>query len=195
MICVATINGARGVNGDVRLRTFTAAPETVARFGTLYSADGQKTYALQSPKVINGDLVSRIDCIGTREEALALKGTELFVPRDALPDTDDSDEFYITDLIGLAVRDDAGEVIGRVQNIDNFGASDVLEISLTSGAHSDGESPEGAALKGNSLMLPFTKAMVPAVDIASGEISVVIPPELGPELGTEFRDEEVDENG
>ncbi len=183
MICVAAIGGARGVHGDVRLRTFTDAPETVARFGTLYSSDGQKTYALQDPKVLNGDVISRIDGIATREEAMAMKGTELFVPRESFPETDDEEEFYVSDLIGLTVLDETGKKIGSVRNVDNFGANDVLEVTLDGDRHSEKESASGAALKGSSLLLPFTRAMVPEIDIAGGRITVIVPDQLLPEGG------------
>lgn len=189
MICVAAIGGARGVHGDVRLRTFTDEPETVARFGTLYSVDGQKTYALLNPKVVNGDVVSRIDGIQSREDAIAMKGTELFVPREALADVDDEAEFYVTDLIGLRVVDASGAELGLVKSVDNYGASDVLEITLNDVTGIENESHQGAALKGDSLLLPFTKELVPEVNVASGCITVIVPNELtaegpdGPEGG------------
>jgi 16S rRNA processing protein RimM len=102
--------------------------------------------------------------IADRNAAEALKGTQLFVARDALPATQD-EEFYHADLIGLEAYDSEGRLVGKVSAIHNFGASDVIELVRAS---TDGSG-------GDTVHLAFTRETVPVIDVAGGRITVAVP--------------------
>lgn len=160
-ICVGAIAGAFGVRGEVRLKSFTAEAEAIAGYSPLATEDGSRTFTVTLTRVIKNGLAARLSGIETKEQADEMKGVKLFVPRDRLPEPEE-DEFYHADLIGLEVRDTGGTLLGRVKSVQNHGAGDLLEL-------------HGPALK-NTVLLPFTKEIVPTVDIASGRL-VVDPPE------------------
>lgn len=160
-ICVGAIAGAFGVNGEVRLKSFCTEPADIAAYGPLTSEDGKTEYRITLTRPVAGGLGARVQGVQNRDQAEALRGTSLFVTRDRLPSLPD-DEFYHADLIGLAVFDTGGQALGRVQAVHNHGAGDLLEIS-------------GPGLK-SALLLPFTLAVVPTVDLAAGRI-IVDPPE------------------
>lgn len=157
-ICVGAIAGAFGVHGEVRLKSFCAQPDDIASYGPLTTEDGKRSFAIRLTRPVTGGLGARLSGVDTREAAEALKGTTLWAPRDALPGLPD-DEFYHADLIGLEVVDTGGQVLGRVRAIYDHGAGDILEVT-------------GKQL----LLLPFTRAIVPTVDLAAGRI-VADPPE------------------
>lgn len=159
--CVGAIAGAFGVRGEVRLKSFCADPEAIATYGPLWTEDGQRSFAVRLVGAAPGALVARLSGVATREAAEALKGVRLYVDRRQLPPPGE-DEFYHADLIGLRVLDTGGALLGTVQAIHNHGASDILEVA-------------GPALR-QALLLPFTHAVVPTIDIAGGRI-VVDPPD------------------
>lgn len=161
MICVGAIGGAFGVRGEVRLKSFTAEAEAIADYAPLSTEDGSREFDVVVTRSIKNGLAARLSGVVTKEDADALKGTQLFAPRDRLPELPE-DEFYHTDLIGLEVRDTGGTVMGKVKSVQNNGADDLLEI-------------HGPGLK-NTVLLPFTKAIVPTVDLAAGRL-VADPPE------------------
>ena len=159
LVCLGAVAGAWGVQGAVRLKSFCAEPAAIAGYGPLLTEDGRSfTVALLKP--VAGGFAARLGGVATRAEAEALKGTRLHAPRDRLPELGD-DEYYHADLIGLEVFDTGGAVLGRVRAISDHGAGDILEI---------------AAPGGREILLPFTRTVVPTVDLASGRI-VVDPPE------------------
>lgn len=160
-VCVGAIAGAFGVRGEVRLKSFTADAAAIADYAPLMSEDGNRSFEVTVTRAIKNGLAARLTGISTKEEAEALKGLQLFVPRDRFPELED-DEFYYTDLVNLEVRDTGGAVLGRVKSVQNHGATDLLEIY-------------GPGLK-TTVLLPFTKQAVPTVDIAGGRI-IVDPPE------------------
>lgn len=159
-ICVGAISGAFGVAGEVRLKSFCAEPTAIADYGPLYTEDGSRSFTVKLTRPVAGGLGARLSGVKTKEEADALRGTELYADRARLPKLPD-DEFYHSDLIGLEARDTGGEILGKVTAVHNHGAGDLLEI-------------HGAGRK-SSLMLPFTLAVVPTVDLASGRIVVDLP--------------------
>ncbi|MCB6179897.1 ribosome maturation factor RimM [Rhodobacter sp. Har01] len=159
-ICVGAIAGAFGVQGEVRLKSFCAEPSDIAAYGPLTTADGGRRFTLQLTRPVAGGLGARLSGVSTKEEADALKGTELYAERSRLPTLPD-DEFYHADLIGLEARDPGGAVIGSVVAVLNHGAGDILEIRRP-----------GAA---QTLLLPFTRANVPTVDLASGRVVADLP--------------------
>ena len=169
-VCIARIGAAHGVRGAVKLWTFTEDPFAVKRYGPLSTKDGARQFEVTSAREAKGHLVAQLKGITTRDEAERLNGIELYVPREKLPATDE-DEYYHADLIGLAAVTTADEALGRVVAIHNFGAGDILEIAP----------PHGA-----TMLLPFTNAVVPTVDIAGGRVLIELPQEVegdSPEAG------------
>lgn len=160
-ICVGSIAGAFGVRGEVRLKSFCAIPEDIATYGALWTEDGSRSFTIQLTRPVAGGLGARLGGVTSKEAADALRGTELFVDRDRLPSLPD-DEFYHTDLIGLEVRDTGGVLLGTVRAVHNHGAGDLLEVY-------------GPGRK-SALLLPFTRAVVPTVDLTARRI-VADPPE------------------
>lgn len=160
-ICVGAIAGAFGVRGELRLKSFTATPEDIATYGPLETEDGARSFAVTLTGQTTNALTARLSGVQNKEEADALRGTQLYVARDRLPSLPD-DEYYHADLIGLEVFDSGGALLGRVKAVLNHGASDLLEI-------------HGPGLK-STVLLPFTRAAVPTVDLATGRI-VADPPE------------------
>jgi 16S rRNA processing protein RimM len=157
LILVGRVAGAFGVKGEVRISSYTADPLALLSYRALKREDGSAGLTLTSGRPAKGGVVARAAEIETREQAEALRGLRLYVARETLPEPDE-DEFYVTDLVGLSVETLAGEPLGRVRAVHDFGAGDLLEI----------EPPEGA-----SWYLPFTKAAVPDVRIAEGRIVAV----------------------
>jgi 16S rRNA processing protein RimM len=161
-ICVARIGAPHGVRGQVRLWTFTEDPYAVLDFGPLATKDGKRTIEVDNVREAKGHLVATLKGVTDRDAAARLNGVELFVARDALPDTEDG-EYYHADLIGLAAVNAVGEAIGRVVAMQDFGAGDIIEIAPPSGP---------------TLLLPFTDAVVPTVDIAAGKVIIEMPGEI-----------------
>ena len=161
-ICVARIGAAHGVRGEVKLWPFTQDPLAVLHYGPLSTKDGVREFEVARARVAKDHLVAVLKGVATREDAERINGVELYISRDKLPATE-ADEYYHADLIGLRAIDAGGEAIGSVLAVHNFGAGDIIEI---------------APPQGPTLLLPFTNAVVPTVDIAAGHVVIVIPPEI-----------------
>jgi len=161
-ICIARIGAAHGVRGAVKLWTFTEDPLAVKAYGPLVTKDGARSFEVASAREAKGHLVATLKGVGSREDAERLNGIELYVAREKLPATDE-DEYYHADLIGLAAVTSANAPLGRVVAIHNFGAGDIIEIAP----------PHGA-----TLLLPFTNAVVPRVDLAEGRVVIELPDEI-----------------
>ena len=154
-IVVGRLAGAFGVRGETRLKSFCAEPDAIADYVPLTTKDGRIFRQVVLTGRTKDALVARIDGILTKEDADALRGVDLYAERSALPSLPD-DEFYHADLIGLAVLDTAGQTLGTVKAVQNHGAGDLLEV-MVPGARS-------------TVLVPFTRAVVPTVDIAAGRI-------------------------
>ena len=161
-ICIARIGAAHGVRGAVKLWTFTEDPLAVKAYGPLLTKDGARSFEVATAREAKGHLVATLKGIATREDAERLNGLELYVAREQLPATEE-DEYYHADLIGLAAVNAANEPIGRVTAIHNFGAGDIIEIAW----------PQGA-----TMLLPFTNAVVPTVDLTAGRVVIELPMEI-----------------
>ena len=159
-VLVAEIGAAHGIRGEVRLRSFTQDPFAVKDYGPLESEDGAQRFAIESLRPAKDCLVARIAGVTDRTAAEGLRNTRLYVGRDRLPAPAD-DEFYHADLIGLVALAADGSELGKVVAVHNFGAGDLIELQPAAG--------------GAAVMLPFTAATVPLVDIAGRRI-VVDPP-------------------
>ena len=167
---LGVITGAHGVRGEVKVKAFTAAPRALMRYGTLADEPGTRSFDLTVRGMARDLVIARIAGVDTRNAAEALKGVKLFVARDKLPKPKRG-EVYIADLVGLQAVSPDGVAIGRVTQVMNYGAGDVLEI----------ERPGSDAL-----LLPFAAPMVGDVDVSAGRIVVVPPAEI------EVRDEDSD---
>ncbi|MFQ3348234.1 MAG: 16S rRNA processing protein RimM [Paracoccaceae bacterium] len=162
LICVGAIAGSFGVRGDVRIKSFCVEAQAIASYGQLYNEDGSCTFSINLIGSIAGGLSARLTGIASKEEADSLRGLALFAKRDRLPNLPD-DEFYHADLISLRVQDTGGLVLGQVNAVHNHGAGDLVEIT-------------GSGLK-DSLLVSFTKAAVPLVDLKAGVMIVDLPQE------------------
>ncbi|KAE9628993.1 ribosome maturation factor RimM [Parasedimentitalea maritima] len=161
LICIGAVAGSFGVRGEVRLKSFCAVPEDIESYSPLKSEDGSQSFSVSLTRVTNNGFVAILGGIDTKEQADAIKGLRLFAPRDTLPHLPD-DEYYYTDLTGLEVFDTGGTRLGQVKSVENHGAGDLLEI-------------HGPGLK-DTVLLPFTQAAVPTVDLEQGRI-IADPPD------------------
>jgi 16S rRNA processing protein RimM len=162
LICVGRIGAPQGGRGEVRLWTFTEDPLAVLHYGPLTTKDGSRAFEVAKARAAKDHLVATIKGVIDRSAAERLNGIELYVPRERLPEAAE-DEYYHADLIGLAAETISGEPLGRVLAIHNFGAGDIIEIAPPSGS---------------TLLLPFTNAVVPTIDLAGGRVIVELPAEI-----------------
>jgi 16S rRNA processing protein RimM len=162
LLLVGRVAGAFGVKGEVRITAFTAEPLSLLDYKALLREDGSPGLTLTGGRVAKDGVITRAAEVETREQAEALRGLRLYIRRDSLPPPEDEDEFYIADLIGMAVVTPDGEPLGQVRTVHDFGAGDLLEI----------EPPQGA-----SWWLPFTKAAVPQISMADRRLVAVKPEE------------------
>jgi 16S rRNA processing protein RimM len=160
LICIGSIAGSYGVQGEVRLKSFCAEPSDIAAYGALSTEDGTRSFTVKLTRPVTGGYGARLSGISTKEQADALRGTQLYVARAKLPNLPD-DEFYHADLIGLAVQDTGGAAMGHITAVHNHGAGDLLEVQ-----------PEGPAA---AILLPFTRAIVPTVDLKARRVIVDVP--------------------
>ena len=162
LILVGRVGGAFGVKGEVRITSFTAEPAALVDYKTLLREDGSPALTLAGGRPAKGGVVVRAKEVETREQAEALRGLRLYIPRGVLPEPDE-DEFYVTDLIGMEVRGLEGDVLGRVKSVRDFGAGDLLEIQPPAG---------------ESWWLPFTRDAVPEVRMDEGVLVATRPDEV-----------------
>jgi 16S rRNA processing protein RimM len=156
-VCLGQIGAAHGVRGEVRLHSFTSDPSAIAGYGPLETEDG-RVFEIETLRAAKDHFVATLSGIRDRDAASALAKTKLYVARERLPQTDEPDEFYHADLVGLKVVDPAGNNLGTVVAIHNFGAGDLIEVQRDAG--------------GNTELVPFDTVNVPAVDVAAGKIVV-----------------------
>jgi 16S rRNA processing protein RimM len=160
-LCLGRITGAHGLKGEVRVESYTAAPEDIAAYGPLSDESGARSFKFASLRMVkDGNIVARLASVPDRAAAESLRGVRLFVRREDLPAPAD-DEWYYADLIGLKALTADGELIGEVASIQNFGAGDLLEIRLVENI--------------KTTFVPFTTQCVPQVDVKLG-LLVINPP-------------------
>lgn len=158
-VCLGAFAGAHGVRGEIKVKSFAARPEDIARYGALESEDGARKFTLKIVRALKGDLLlTRAGEVKTREDAETLKGVRLYIDRAALPEPDE-DEFYLEDLIGLSAVDEAGAALGAVNAVYNFGAGDLIELK---------DIPDVNGLR----LVAFTKENAPAIDLAGKTITI-----------------------
>jgi 16S rRNA processing protein RimM len=156
-VCVGQIGAPHGVRGEVRLRSFTAEPDAITAYGPLETDDG-RILEIESLRPAKNHFVAALAGINDRDAAEKLANLKLYVPRERLPALVETDEFYHADLIGLAVLNKAGEQLGTVLAVHNFGAGDLIEIRLDA--------------SGKTELIAFNETNVPIVDIAAGRIVI-----------------------
>jgi 16S rRNA processing protein RimM len=160
-VCLGVVTGAHGIQGAVRIKSFTEAPEDIARYGSL-TDDGGRCYDVRVIGAAKGVVIARLSGVENRNHAEALRGLRLYLPRAALPQTE-TEEYYHADLIGLEAVLNDGTPVGRVRAIHDFGSGDTLELARP------GAPP---------VMVPFTRAVVPSVELAAGRLVLDPPPGL-----------------
>ena len=155
-VCLGRIVGAHGVRGIVRIRSHTANPDDLTAYGALSDAAGARRFAITVTGHVRGLLLARVDGVDDRDAAEALRGTDLHIPRAALPPTE-GEEYYHFDLLGLRAESEDGTQLGRVSAVHDHGAGPIVEI----------QPPDGP-----STLVPFTREHVPSVDIKGGRMVV-----------------------
>lgn len=166
-ILLGVVIGAQGLKGEVKVKTFTGSPDALGAYGPLHARNG-RSFEVTHARATRADIaVVGLAGVADRTAAERLKGVELYVAREALPHPDE-DEFYHSDLIGLAAYDAEGRIFGKVAALHNFGAGDVIAIVK----------PDG-----DEIFLPFTREIVPMVDVAGGRIVVATPEEISDDTG------------
>ncbi len=161
LVLMGVIVTAHGIRGAVKIKSFASVPAAIGGYGPLLTADG-RAVEITNVRADKKDMViAGVKDVSNRNQAEALRGTKLFLPRDRLP-MPESDEYYHADLVGLAAQDEAGVMIGTVRAVLNFGAGDVLEIAAADG--------------GDVEFFAFTKATVVSVDLTARRI-VLAPPD------------------
>jgi len=168
-LCLGVVVGTHGVRGVVKIKPFTEDPRDVGAYGPLTDDSGRRSYEITVHGVHKGSLLAGLSGVDNREDAQALKGLRLHVDRSALPEVAEEDAFYYADLLGLRVAGTDGTDYGTVTHVDDHGAGDVIEVTDA---------------RGKIRVWPFTKAIVPTVDLDNGRLTVDPPPEVGdPEKG------------
>jgi 16S rRNA processing protein RimM len=164
LILVGRFGAAHGVRGEVRLKSFTKAPGAIAGYAPLLDASGTRCFKIKSLRSLKEDLfAARVEGILDRAGAESLTNVEIFASRAAFPEAE-ADEFYLADLIGLAALNESGDLFGRVVDVHNFGGGDILEIAPAAG--------------GETLLLAFTKEIVPDIDVKAGRLIIAPPDEI-----------------
>ncbi len=159
-ICVAQIGAAHGIRGEVRLRSFTQDPKAFMSYGPLESEDGARRFEIEALRPAKDHFVARVKGVGDRNAAERLTNIKLYVTRDRLPPVEDDETFYHADLIGLEAVTQDGAALGAVTAIHNFGAGDLVEILPAGG--------------GEPMLVPFTDAAVPTIDIKARRMVVIV---------------------
>ena len=162
-VCLGVIAGAHGVRGLVKIKSFTEDPEDVAAYGPVTDETGRKRLMIKVKGRAKGLVLAELEGVRDRDQAQALHGLQLYVARDALPRLEEEETFYQADLIGLAAEDPEGRALGRVVAVPNFGAGDLLEV---------------LDLDQVSQFYPFTRAVVPEVDLEAGRVVIHRPAEV-----------------
>jgi len=161
-VCLGVVTAPHGVQGAVRIKSFTEAPEDVARYGPLTDEAGVRRFELRLIGAGKGVVTARLSGVEDRNQAEELRGLRLYLARSALPQTD-AEEYYHADLIGLEAVLGDGTPVGRVRAIHDFGAGDTLELARP------GAPP---------VMVPFSRAVVPSIELAAGRLVLDPPPGL-----------------
>lgn len=167
-ILLGRIVAAHGIRGDVLVKSYAAVPEDIAAYGVLTDGAGVRKIPLKALRVTAKGVVCHVKGVDDRNGAEALAGIDLYVERARLPPLSEG-EYYHADLIGLVAVDATGRVVGHVVGVQNYGASDLLEVRL-------------AGQKATELV-PLTEDFVPSVDLRGGRVIIAVPQHAADEEG------------
>lgn len=156
LVCVGRIAGGHGIKGWVRITSYTEDPKNIGAYGPVSDETGERMFELEVMSMAKAHVLARIPGVEDRNAADALRGVRLFVPRDRLP-APEEDEFYFDDLVGCSAETTEGEALGKILSVQEFGSGPMLEIGRK---------------RGRTLLIPFTREIVPIVDLASGRITI-----------------------
>jgi len=159
-LLLGVIAGPRGIKGEMKVKTFTKIPEDIVSYGLLEDKTGSTKFNVTLVGSAKNLPVIRIKGVTDRNQAEALKGQELYISREKLPEIEGDDEFYHSDLVGLDVMEQDGTKYGEILRLYDFGAGDIMEVK-----------PESKGAK-SSVLVPFTKEMVPTVDLAARRVII-----------------------
>ncbi|MBE7243905.1 MAG: ribosome maturation factor RimM [Actinomycetospora chiangmaiensis] len=177
LVLLGEFGRPHGLNGEIRLKSYTGDPLAIAGYGPLRASDGRSLELLDArpaPGAAADILLCRVKGVADRTGAEALNRVSLSIARDKLGEPEE-DEFFLADLIGLAVVDEAGAQLGSVVAVPNYGGGDLLEIRSVQG--------------GPTALLPFTKAFVPSLDVVSGRVTALLPEDFFAPPGQKPADE------
>lgn len=160
LICIAEIVGVHGIKGMLKVKTFSDAPEKLKTYMPLCDANGKNKFDFLTFVPHKNIYLATLDGITNRTDAEKLRGTKLYISRESLPEIKDKDTWYHIDLIGLTAKNPEGKILGKIIQVANFGAGDLLEIK---------------PLEGTSYYVPFTETVVPKMDMEKHEIIVDVP--------------------
>lgn len=160
-ICVGKITSVHGIKGQVKIHSYTEDPKTIGTFGALLSKTGEKEFRIKVTSVKGPVVLANVEGVATRNDAETLRGTELYVLRDMLPEIAEDGEYYQEDLIGLRALLENGDAYGKVVAFHNFGAGDIIEIKR--------------AGNGQTEMLAFNDDTVPEISVEDGTLTVHLP--------------------
>jgi 16S rRNA processing protein RimM len=169
-ICVGIVSGSHGLQGSVKIRSFMTVPKDIVAYGPVTSKNGEKSYKIRLISSNQKGLVVKLSGVEDRDASEALRGTELYLSRNILPQLDEN-EYYYSDLIGMPVEHINGEVIGVVGIVDNYGAGEIMEVDLKDGG---------------TEMFQMSRQVVPVIDLKNRRVVVNPPTEI-------FADEDHDE--
>jgi len=154
LLCLGVISGAHGIRGEVVIKSFTASPLDIGAYGPLCDQQGRREFVITPLRLAKKGVIARIEGVNGRNMAESLKGMELYIDRQRLPEPDDEDEFYYADLTGLEVRSLQGRRLGEIVAIHDFGAGDLIEIRFDDG--------------GKSELFAFDRKTIPQIDVKKG---------------------------
>ncbi len=161
-VCVGVVGAPHGIRGEVRIKSHTAVPLDIAAYGPLTTEDGREV-RIRKARLAKDMVIATLDGVNDRNAVETLKNQRLYIDRDKLPEADE-DEWYYADLVGLDVRDTDGEKIGTVLAVQDFGGGELLEVRRPG-------TP-------GTVLVPFSHAAVPVVDVGGGFVVIDPPPGL-----------------
>jgi 16S rRNA processing protein RimM len=163
-ILVGRFGSPHGVDGEIRLTSFTSDPRAIASYKPLLDESGKREFAILRLRARKENMfIAKIGGTCDRASAAVLTNAGIYLPRAAMPETS-KEEYYLADLVGLKAVTGTGEFVGRVSNVYNFGGGDILELACAS---SD-----------ETMLLPFKKEIIPNIDLEAGQVTVLLPHEI-----------------
>ena len=169
-VLMGVIGAPHGVRGELRVKSHTADPLALGDYGTLYDSQG-RAFDVTDIRPQKTVVVASFAQVTNRTQAEALNGVELFIDRSQLPDEElEEDEFFVADLVGLDVHDEAGAKTGEVIAVHDFGAGDLLEIAPVT--------PGGGLARKQAFLVAFTRETVPKIDFDADRLTFIPPGEI-----------------